>query len=225
MSRPRLLDLFCGAGGCSVGYHRAGFDVVGVDHVPQPHYPFEFVEADAIAFLDGRRMDEYEAIHASPPCQAYSRARHTPGSAGRDYPALLPEVRRHLVRIGLPYVIENVELAPMKGIVLCGTMFGLPLRRHRVFESSVLLLGPGNPCRHRPGDLTIFGNCVQITGSRGIAYTARSGRQHYRPLRTSTAEGAAAMGIDWMVRKDLSQAIPPAYAEFVGRQLLRVLEG
>lgn len=127
------------------------------------------------------------------------------------------------MRIGLPWVIENVELAPMKGIVLCGTQFGLRLRRHRVFESSVLLFAPGNPCRHRDGDLTVFGNCVQVCGLRGVAYVARSGRTHYRPLRVGTRVGAAAMGIDWMRRDELSEAIPPAYTEFVVRQLLEVL--
>ena len=221
--RPRLLDLFCGAGGCSVGYARAGFEVVGVDIKPQPRYPFEFVQGDALEYVreHGR---EFDAVHASPPCQRYSKARHTPGSVGREYPDLLQPTVDALNATGLSWVVENVPGAPMPGAAeLCGTMFGLPLRRHRLFLGSFLILSPTNPCRHRDGDLTVFGHCVQVTGSRGTAYVAGSGRTHYRPLRVGAKEGGAAMGIDWMNRGELSQAIPPAYTEFVGRQLLTQL--
>lgn len=105
-------------------------------------------------------------------------------------------------------------------VELCGTMFGLRVRRHRLFCASFLLMTPGDPCRHQDGDLTVFGHCVQVTGSRGAAYVAGSGRTHYRPLRVSSAKGGEAMGIDWMDRGGLSQAIPPVYCEYLGRQLI-----
>jgi DNA (cytosine-5)-methyltransferase 1 len=221
-ARPRLLDLFSGAGGAAVGYHRAGFDVVGVDHVVQPRYPFAFVCADALECLRDHGR-EFDAVHASPPCQAYSRARHTPGSRGREYPRLLPATLAALAALGVPWVVENVEGAPLPfAAVLCGTALGLRVRRHRLFAASFPLFAPG-PCRHRPGDLTVFGHCVQVTASRGAAYVASSGRTHYRPLRVSTADGARAMGINWMTRGELSQAIPPAYTAWVGQQLLAAL--
>jgi DNA (cytosine-5)-methyltransferase 1 len=221
----RLLDLFCGGGGAGMGYSRAGFEVTGVDHRPMPRYPFSFVQADALEYLT-EHGDEYDVIHASPPCQAYSRARNTSGARGRSYPDLIPACLVALAASGKPWIVENVPGAPLwPALVLCGTMFGLPLRRHRLFASSLFLLAPSALCRHRAGDLTLFGHCVQITGSHGAAYRAGSGRTHYRPLRTSTEAGAKAMGIDWMDRKGLSQAIPPAYTEFLGRQMRRILEG
>jgi DNA (cytosine-5)-methyltransferase 1 len=220
-----LLDLFCGAGGCSVGYHRAGFDVVGVDHLPQPRYPFEFIQLDAVSFLDGRRMDRYAAIHASPPCQVYSAAKRI-GNARPGHKDLVAWVRLELERIGLPWVIENVPGAPLHfPIELCGTQFGLRLRRHRLFESSAMLFSPPNPCRHQDGDYTVFGHCVQLCGSRGAAYKDASGRTHYRPLRRPLKEGQEAMGIDWMNRAELSQAIPPAYTHHIGLQLLNAIGG
>lgn len=146
--KPRLLDLFCGAGGCSVGYERAGFDVVGVDLNPQPRYPFEFRQVDAIDVLNhlrcgGLRRDNFDAIHASPPCQDYSAAMAHLSSG--DFPRLIEPVRDLLVEIGLPWVIENVVGAPLPiqsdlfgahGVELCGTMFDLRVYRHRLFECS-----------------------------------------------------------------------------------------
>jgi DNA (cytosine-5)-methyltransferase 1 len=138
---PRLLDLFCGAGGAAMGYHRAGFEVFGVDILPQPRYPFPFIQADAL--FPPVRLSEFDAIHASPPCQAYSRLRHLPWLKGREYPALIDATRAMLQEAGVPWVIENVEDAPLRnGLNLCGMMLGLPLTRHRRFESSVLLLQP-----------------------------------------------------------------------------------
>lgn len=219
MKRPVVLDLFCGAGGAAAGYHRAGFDVVGVDSEPQPRYPFEFVQDDARAFLNNRLMDCYDLIHASPPCQVHSAAARI-GNARPGHLDLVARVRLELERIGLPYVIENVPGAPLRfPVVLCGTMFGLPLRRHRLFESSILLLAPSNPCRHRAGDHTVFGHAVQLCGSHGPAYKDAQGRTHYRQKRVSLAEGRAAMGIDWMNRAELSQAIPPVYTAYLGKQL------
>lgn len=221
-SPPRILDLFCGAGGAADGYHRAGFDVVGVDVRAQPNYPFEFVEADALDVLRwgvaGRHLvKDFDAIHASPPCQAYSAlaAMHP----ATEYERLIEPVRDLLQRTRLPFVIENVERAPMQrqaglfglhGIVLCGSMFGLgvargQLRRHRLFESNLMLGQP--PHEHK-------GRAVGVYGHGGHT---KKHRMLYRK------EAAEAMQIDWMNRDELSQAIPPAYTEFIGGQLLAVI--
>jgi DNA (cytosine-5)-methyltransferase 1 len=223
MRRPRLLDLFCGAGGCSVGYHRAGFDVVGVDTCDQPNYPFEFHRADAVDVLmtflacghyHRLSLRDFAAIHASPPCQAYTVGRHIHDSGDR-HPDLVDPVRDMLIRCGKPWVIENVPGAPMSGYsaVLCGLMFGLRVLRHRLFESSFLLMTPPHP-RHPSGSLTGAGTGYS-TGREGFVCVA--GNNFVREA------GAAAMGIDWMkTRRELANAIPPAYCEFVGRQLLEV---
>ena len=144
MSRPRLLDLFCGAGGAAVGYHRAGFDVTGVDINPQPRYPFEFHQADAIHYL-AEHWQEFDAVHASPPCQSYSTGVSSKSSKwvptlGKDEPALIGAVHERLVHLELPWVIENVMGArkhmPGLWFVLCGAMFDRPIPRHRVFSTS-----------------------------------------------------------------------------------------
>lgn len=221
--RPRLLDLFCGAGGCSVGYHRAGFDIVGVDNRPMPRYPFEFHQADALEFV-AAHGHEFDAIHASPPCQAFSRAKNIQNARG-DAPDLIAATRAALEATGKPWVIENVIGAPLIfPIMLCGTQFGLRLRRHRLFESSFMMLSPSNPCRHREGDLTIFGNAVELCRSGAVVYKPGDGSNRKR-RRTSVDRGREAMGIDWMNRSELSQAIPPAYTEFIGRQLIDQLDG
>jgi site-specific DNA-cytosine methylase len=139
----RLLDLFCGAGGCSMGYHRAGFEVVGVDIKPQKHYPFEFHCADAFAFLE-QHGHEFDVIHASPPCQAYSSAmKHL----AKPKPMLIDGVREALIRSGKRWVIENVPGAPMRNpTILCGTMFGMRIHRHRLFESPSLDGHIPQPC-------------------------------------------------------------------------------
>jgi DNA (cytosine-5)-methyltransferase 1 len=208
MSRPRLLDLFCGAGGAAMGYHRAGFDVTGVDIRPQPRYPFAFVQADALDYCreHGRAFD---VIHASPPCQAYSPLRAL--NPGIEYPDLLPITRATLCSSGVPWVIENVMSAPLGGVVLCGGMFGLRTYRHRRFESSAFLWRPDHP-RHRVRTSTRTrrsdwdaGLHVSVTGDVGVYV------------------GLQALGIDWMTGAELSQAVPPAYTEYLGRQLLHVL--
>lgn len=221
MGRPRLLDLFCGAGGCAVGYHRAGFDVVGVDHEPQPRYPFAFAQGDALEYLAAHGR-EYDAIHASPPCQAYVGWRNIldrrhPALAGR-HPNLVAATRELLEGAGQPWVIENVQGSPLRrAAILCGTMFGLGVRRHRLFESSVLLLHAMR-CQHTGGEVGVYGD---FNGRR--LFTRRDGTQ----LRAARGLAAAseAMDIDWMTRDELSQAIPPAYTEWVGRQLLAAIEG
>jgi hypothetical protein len=201
--RPRLLDLFCGAGGAAMGYHRAGFDVVGVDLHPQPHYPFEFHQADALTFP----LDGFDAIHASPPCQAYIRG----GLQGRDHPDLLPKVRLLLNRTGLPWVIENVPGAPMRpDALLCGSMFGLPVRRHRWFETSPRINPWTLGCNHSGPIHGVYGGLHGKAGAwPGMLPDSIESRQR-------------ALGIDWMPgAHELSQAIPPAYTEWIGAQLLR----
>lgn len=232
----RLLDLFCGAGGCAEGYRRAGFtDIVGVDLHPQPRYPFDFVRADAVMFLrclieadaigdanatGGLWLSDFDAVHASPPCQVHSAARRI-GNAKPGHKDYLPQTRHALTECGKPWVIENVPGAPLVNpTVLCGTQFGLRLRRHRLFESNVPLIPLAAPCRHATGDMTVFGHAVQECGTRGPSYLDAAGRTHYRPLRRPLEAGRAAMGINWMNRTELSQAIPPDYTEFIGRQLI-----
>lgn len=212
----RLLDLFCGAGGAAVGYHRAGFDVVGVDIEPQPNYPFEFHQEDALDVLrcwemhNGRcwtDWGDFDAMHASPPCQAYST---TASLHDNEHPELYDITKDYLEGTGLPWVIENVIGAPYaSGIVLCGSMFGLRVRRHRNFESSVLMMRP--ECRH-----DLCPEPIDVTGVGG------PGGRHRKPK--NLADGQDAMGIDWMSRKELSQAVPPAYTEWIGAYLINAID-
>lgn len=218
---PRLLDLFCGAGGAGMGYHRAGFDVVGVDIKPQPRYPFTFVEGDALEFA-ATWADTFDAIHASPPCQGYlnEHFRVTPsGHVRKEHPKLIAATRNLLCRHGRPYVIENIESARrqmIRPITLCGTSFGLTVKRHRCFETSFVVLAP---------------HCAHLTEAKyPTQFRPKSGQ---KPLAChvqvyGNGKGAAlwpaAMGIDWMHRMELAQAIPPAYTEYIGRQLRAYLE-
>ncbi len=216
MTRPRLLDLFCGAGGAAMGYSWAGFDVVGVDLHPHLDFPFTMVVADALDVLMGRhplvRLDQFDAIHASPPCQRYSTAT---GDNRQRHPDLVGPVRELLAETGLPYVIENVPQAPLVDpIILCGSAFGLRVRRHRAFESNIPIGGTG--CHHKEQ-----GRPVGVYGQHPDRH------QHLRPdgtergaKATSLAQGQRAMGIDWMDWPDLVEAIPPAYSLHIGRQLL-----
>ena len=207
MARPRLLDLFCGAGGAGMGYRRAGFDVTGVDIAPQPRYPFAFVEGDALAYV-AAHGHEYDAIHASPPCQAHSI---TAAIWRREHPDLIPATRAALVTAGRPYIIENVVGAPLhQPVMLCGTMFGLRVYRHRLFEMNWFLLVPPHG-RHRAP-------CAEV-GRRPLPHEWITVAGHFADL----AAARRAMGIDWMTRDELSQAIPPAYAEIIGAALLRHL--
>lgn len=213
--RPRLLDLFCGAGGAGMGYYRAGFDATGVDIQPQPRYPFTFIQADALDYL-AAHGHEYDAIHASPPCQRYSDLAYRNGNA-HEYPDLIAPTRELLQASGLPHVIENVEGAPLlNAVMLCGTMFpGLRVLRHRLFESNVLLIAP-------------------IHSIHPLVYTMDKRKAHYGALcqdtafvqvtgggNCSRAAAADAMGIDWMTKAELNEAIPPAYTELIGRRLMQ----
>jgi len=203
--RPRLLDLFCGAGGAAKGYHDAGFNVVGVDINPQPHYPYEFIQADAMTFP----LDGFDVIHASPPCQRYSVVNRGIGNH-MSHPDLLPGTRDRLVDSGVPWVIENVVGAPMFfPTMLCGSMFGLGtstglwLRRHRLFECSHLFLAPD--CRHSAEGAVIRvqgGNqLVNAKMSIGV-YGNGTNSYHRKKLNrcVTVAEQREAMGIDWMPR-------------------------
>lgn len=220
---PRLLDLFCGAGGAAMGYSRAGFEVVGVDIRPQKNYPFEFHQADAMTFP----LQGFDAIHASPPCQGYSI---TNASSGRDYPMLIPEVRARIS--SRTYVIENVIGAPLNSpLLLCGTMFGLGtedhdgtplfLRRHRLFESNVFLTAPTFctcPDRKKRGE-TVGG--VYGGGSHDRARAKYVRRGGYTPNAEKRRE---LLDVPWMKTGETEQAIPPAYTEWIGRQLLEHLK-
>lgn len=212
--RPRLLDLFCGAGGASEGYARAGFEVVGVDIAPQPHYPFEFVQADALDVLAGTasglrfRNFRIDAIHASPPCQRFSSMT---GRWGREeeHPDLIWPIREMVASTGLPYVIENVVGAPLENpICLCGRSFGLPVRRHRLFELGgfTIPLVPACACDGTPA--------LQVNGHPG-----GSSKRDPKARFGSTEEWRKGMGIDWMTGAELAEAIPPVYTQFIGDHL------
>lgn len=206
--KPVLVDGFCGAGGATKGYQRAGFYVIGVDIKPQPHYcGDEFIQADFMDFP----LEGYDAVHASPPCQADSQMSACRPGLADTYPRLIAPMRERVRAWGGLYVIENVVGAPLlNSLLLCGSMFGLDLHRHRLFESNVplplMLHGghdrPTSKAGHwRPGTIiSVSGNCAPI------------------------AEARRAMGIDWMTRDELREAIPPQYAEFIGAQLLAALE-
>ena len=224
----KLLDLFCGAGGAAMGYHRAGFDVVGVDHVEQPHYPFEFHCADALEFCR-EHGHEYDVIHASPPCQFGSEA--TPMDCRARHPNHIPETRRLLKASGKPYVIENVEAVRkhlVNPVMLCGTMFGLPIWRHRYFEIwPIVLLSPAS-CNHIRRPITVhIGSHTRKTWMpvlcTGGGDGQRACRKNPRP-RESVEVIRWAMGIDWMTQAELTEAIPPAYTEYIGRQLMAALQ-
>ncbi|GAB2666450.1 DNA cytosine methyltransferase [Nocardia goodfellowii] len=205
--KPRLLDLFCKQGGAGMGYYRAGFDVVGVDVEPQPRYPFEFHQAEALAFLDDH-ASEFDAYHASPPCQLYTLAHRL---RARTHPDLIGPVRDAFLRLAgaKPWVIENVPGAPLRNpVMLCGTMFeGLRVYRHRIFESNIVLRQPEHPRHTAPlrkmGRPPEPGEFMHVVGNFSGVSQARQ-----------------AMGIDWMSRDGLREAIPPAFTRSIGKHLL-----
>ena len=221
--RPVLLDLFCGAGGASQGYYEAGFDVVGVDLHPQKNYPFEFVQMDALEYLATADLSRYSAIHASPPCQEYTIARQIHPDI--HYPDLVAPTRDRLREIGLPWVIENVPGSPLQNYIqLCGLTFGLNVKRHRWFEMEPQFEGLIPPCpKGHPGNwLLVFGHTVLNRGK--TIGRAKGGGPRIHRTHQGTNAGREAMGIDWMNRDELSEAIPPAYTRYIGAQLLRHIE-
>lgn len=198
----RLLDLYSCQGGAGVGYTRAGFDVTGVDIEPQPMYPLRFVQADALQYLSDH-WQEYDVIHASPPCQKFSEMQRMHNNRD-EHPDLIEPTRQALMQTGKPWIIENVEGAPLRTyFMLCGTMFGLPITKHRLFETSWPMPVLMPPCDHR-----------------GVYDRFHGGEQ----ARDEKTKHAAAQGIDWpMDRYGARQAIPPAYTTFIGRHLMAAL--
>lgn len=221
----RLLDLFCCAGGAAAGYARAGFEVVGVDKDPQPRYPFAFIRSNVLE-LDYRFLRSFDAIHASPPCQGYSAMRHAPGAKGA--PRLIGQVRDMLRASGRPYIIENVEEARAhmdRPVTLCGTMFGLgaegaQLQRHRLFESNIAIGQPG-PCLHNPARpvVGVYGGHARIRSAKHGGRTTRDAWPNgHKPV------AAEAMGMEWATLAEMSEAIPPAYTEWLGGLLIAHLQ-
>ena len=210
--KPRLLDSFCCAGGAAVGYARAGFNVYGIDNKPQPHYPFPFIQMDALEAMDRLLRGEgltfsngetlylkdFDAYHASPPCQAYSRMRHLPWLKGKKYPRQIDPTRDLLKSTGKPWVLENVMDAHLQAGWLCGTMFGLPFYRHRAFETPFFWLQPGHP-KH--------------------TFVIKPGR--YFGDAGDRANKLESVCWDWMNKMEQRQAIPPAYTEYMGGFLMK----
>lgn len=197
-----------------MGYHLAGFDVTGIDIEPQKHYPFRFIQGDALTFI-AAHGNEYDVIHASPPCQFYSKTKSLPGTKDNHLDLIAP-TRATLIATGKPYVIENVPGSPLiNPIMLCGSMFGLGVLRHRLFETMPTIWFPPMACRHDKVMPIFWGDqlkakqagkkykLITVSGKSFLASTARK-----------------AMGINWMTAKELTQAIPPAYTEWLGKQII-----
>ncbi len=210
----RLLDLYCKAGGASKGYEDAGFEVTGVDIKKQKRYPYTFIQADCLELMqDLDFLRSFDVIAASPPCQTHSRTKHLRDAQGKttDKVDLIPQTREKLIESGVPYVIENVPGAPLiKPVQMCGSSFGLKVRRHRLFESNLELIG--SVCDHKTQ-----GKPVGIYGSMkdeipGGGHTAKSIEQ-----------ARETMGIDWMLWGDLVEAIPPRYTYEIGKQLILMI--
>jgi DNA (cytosine-5)-methyltransferase 1 len=210
----RLLDLYCKAGGASKGYQLAGFEVVGVDIKKQKRYPYEFIQADCLELMkDMDFLKSFDVIAASPPCQTHSITQHLRNAQGKstDKIDLIPQTREALIESGKPYVIENVPGAPLiEPIQMCGSYFGLKVRRHRRFESNLPLVG--SPCKHKEQGkpVGVYGSMRdEIPGGGHTAKTIEQARE--------------AMGIDWMIWGELVEAIPPIYTQEIGKQILLLM--
>jgi DNA (cytosine-5)-methyltransferase 1 len=210
----KLLDLYCKAGGASKGYQLAGFEVVGVDIKKQKRYPYEFIQADCLELMkDMEFLKSFDVIAASPPCQTHSITQHLRNAQGRstDKVDLIPQTRQALIASGKPYVIENVPGAPLiEPIQMCGSYFGLKVRRHRRFESNLPLVG--SPCKHKEQGkpVGVYGSMRDEIPKGG--HTAKT-----------IEEAREAMGIDWMIWGELVEAIPPIYTQEIGKQLLLLM--
>lgn len=221
----KMIDLFCCAGGCSMGYHNAGFDeIIGVDIVDRPNYPFKFVKMDALEYLRTTDLSDVDFIHASPPCQCYSKLKYLSGNVEKweaEHVDLVDLTREALIKTGKPYVIENVEGAPLiNPIKLCGSQFeNMYTQRPRLFESNIPLRKPDSPVvRHKTlklGQGPSEDGYITVAGTRppkGMNLT-----------QTKLYYGFALGGIDWMSLEELTQAIPPVYTEFIGKQIIEYL--
>ena len=210
----KLLDLYCKAGGASRGYQLAGFEVVGVDIKKQKRYPYEFIQADCLELMkDMEFLRSFDVITASPPCQTHSITQHLRNAQGKstDKIDLIPQTREALVASGKPYVIENVPGSPLiNPIRMCGSSFGLKVRRHRLFESNIQLTS--SICNHKEQGkpVGIYGSMRDEIPKGG--HTAKSIEQ-----------AREAMGIDWMIWGELVEAIPPIYTQTIGKQILSVI--
>lgn len=207
----RILDLFCGAGGASTGYRLAFPDayIYGIDINPQPNYPFCFIKGDAMLWAK-ELLGPFDLIHASPPCQAFSITGNLARAQGKQASTidLLTPLRPLLAASGKPYIIENVRGAPMRDpVTLCGSTFGLGVRRHRLFESNLDLL-PHGPCRHKEQGRPV-----------GVYHVMNDSIPSGGTTAKTLEEGQEAMGIDYMTWNELKEAIPPAYTLFLGRQI------
>lgn len=211
-----------------MGYHQAGFEVVGVDIEPQPRYPFRFIRADALEFLaqliESGEIEEYDLIHTSPPCQAHSVTKHIHKNSAKrkEHPDLVKPTRRLLQAANKPYIIENVPGAPLNGtLMLCGTMFGLNTLRHRIFETYPVIMWPPSTCNHWGKTMS---NNARVRNRRVVQsfelapFITVSGHDY------KVSDGKIAMDIDWMTRDELSEAIPPAYTKWIGLQMLEMMK-
>jgi DNA (cytosine-5)-methyltransferase 1 len=209
--RPFLVDLYCCGGGAGMGLHRAGFNVVGVDKEKQPHYPFPFLQADVLE-LDVEWLASFDAIWASPPCQAHTRNARQKGTA-HLHPDLIAGTRELLEQTGRPWCMENVADAPLRAdLMLCGSMFGLRIVRHRIFEVSGFEVEQPEHGQHHPDYIT-------VTGHPGGS-SKRDGGRHFG----GADEWREVMGIDWLPASKVKEAVPPAYSEFIGRAMGAALE-
>lgn len=219
--RPQLVDFFCKAGGASMGYHRAGFEVTGVDIEPQRRYPFKFVQGNALELLaDPDFLAQFDVIAASPPCKVHTSLK---AFSAKHHENLIPPTRELLLASGKPWVMENVVGAPLfNPLTLCGSMFNLGVRRHRLFETNLFLWQPR--CRHREQAAAspkypvkrYHSGKPEILMSPVIGVYGRG-----QGLGEGEIElWRQAMGIDWMTKDEMAQAIPPAYSEYIGSQIL-----
>ncbi len=205
----KLLDLFCGAGGASDGYSRAGFEVTGIDVKHGKRYPHTYIRGDVRDYLDVEFLREFDVIAASPPCQTFSATKHLRNAQGKSTSKvnMIPEVRDALIASGKPYIIENVPNAPLiNPVQLCGSAFQLKVRRHRLFESNVEIVGTGCYHKEQGKPVGIYGSMRDEIPNGG--HTAKT-----------MAEANEAMGIDWMIWGELVESIPPIYTQYLGEQI------